>query len=292
MSASHINYIHINYTSLFWEWSCAQVETAAESLFDHIATANSPHIVPEPSAGTFLTPGIHPLCLSNLKVTGYTKHSWQQISALEPPNQLIWLWQDYLDVIYFIMKLLHPFSLYSVISDKLKIWKGWTTRNQRGKSRKEKPTQTSSWVMTTSPSWQAACRAVRGSECDPAGGVLICSLVLCARRSSTLGRSLSVTADSSQTGILSSGSALPDAGWRGGTNARCSYLARIQDSLSSLVKQKHTHTHRRLSNAYKCTHTFKYQDESHWSMYHDTIVRIINCLITLAAKCSVQLKYI
>lgn len=99
-------------------------------------------------------------------------------------------------------------------------------------------TQMSSCVMTTSPSWQAACRAVRGSEGEPAGGALICSLVLWARRSSSLGRSLSVTADSSHTGTPSSGSCAPEAGTRGATKARCSYLARIHDSRSSLEKQK------------------------------------------------------
>ena len=109
-------------------------------------------------------------------------------------------------------------------------------------------TQMSSWVMTTSPSWQAAWRAVRGAEVDPAGGALIWSLVLWARRSSSLGRSLSVTADSSHTGIPSSGGV-----WRAATNARWSYLARIHDSLSSLVRQ----TQKRDPVIYRNTQDFK-----------------------------------
>lgn len=109
-------------------------------------------------------------------------------------------------------------------------------------------TQMSSWVMTTSPSWQAAWRAVRGAEVDPAGGALIWSLVLWARRSSSLGRSLSVTADSSHAGIPSSGGV-----WRAATNARWSYLARIHDSLSSLVRQ----TQKRDPVIYRNTQDFK-----------------------------------
>lgn len=96
------------------------------------------------------------------------------------------------------------------------------------------PTQMSNCVMTTSPSWQAACSAVRGSDGDPASWALICSLVLCARRSSSLGRSLSVTADNNHIGIPSSESWDPRFSCRAATNARCSYLARIHDSLSSL----------------------------------------------------------
>lgn len=109
-------------------------------------------------------------------------------------------------------------------------------------------TQMSSWVMTTSPSWQAAWRAERGAEVDPAGGALIWSLVLWARRSSSLGRSLSVTADSSHAGIPSSGGV-----WRAATNARWSYLARIHDSLSSLVRQ----TQKRDPVIYRNTQDFK-----------------------------------
>lgn len=96
----------------------------------------------------------------------------------------------------------------------------------------------SSCVMTTSPSWQAACRAVRGGKADPACWLLIWSLLLWAKRSSSLGRSLSVTADSSHAGMLPSGGGGPGATWRAATNARCSYFARIQDSLSSLNKKR------------------------------------------------------
>ncbi len=84
--------------------------------------------------------------------------------------------------------------------------------------------------MTTSPSWQAACKALCCCCAAPSGGTLITSLVLCARSSRSLGRSLSITALSNQVDIVSS------EHWagKGETNARCSYLARIHDSLCSL----------------------------------------------------------
>ncbi|KAG5282582.1 hypothetical protein AALO_G00057590, partial [Alosa alosa] len=92
--------------------------------------------------------------------------------------------------------------------------------------------QTSSWVITTSPRLQAACRAVRGCGEALASGALISSLLLWARSSSRRGRSLSTTAQSSQSGM----EPLLSSAWagRGATKTRCSYLARIHVSLSSL----------------------------------------------------------
>ena len=94
-------------------------------------------------------------------------------------------------------------------------------------------TQTSSWVMTTSPSWQAACRAVRACGEALTSGALICSLLLWARSSRRRGRSLSTTALSSQSDMEPALSSV----WavKGATKTRCSYLARIHVSLSSLT---------------------------------------------------------
>lgn len=80
-------------------------------------------------------------------------------------------------------------------------------------------------------------------------------MLLWARRSSSLGRSLSVTADNTHTDILSSCRAVPEAGWSGATKARCSYFARIQDSLSSLSK---TDTHKNTEDLERGWVKYKY----------------------------------
>lgn len=94
----------------------------------------------------------------------------------------------------------------------------------------EELTQTRRWVMTTWDRSQATCRAVRRSL-SPVGAV-ICSLELCASSNNTAPRSWSSTAWKSWHPRDSS------EGGNGARNNRCSYLARIQDSRSSLRRQK------------------------------------------------------
>lgn len=96
---------------------------------------------------------------------------------------------------------------------------------------KTKLTQTSSWVITTSPIWQAACNGLWGCS-----GSLSWSLVLWARSRRSLGSSLLVMALISWADVTPSGFST----WvvKGATNNFCSYFARIQDSLCSLNQKQ------------------------------------------------------
>lgn len=101
-----------------------------------------------------------------------------------------------------------------------------------------------SCVITTSPCWQAACRAEPGSlsaksdleERARLRGPLMSSLVQWAKRSNSFGRLCSITAKRRRPDSVISGPSPGVGGGSGATKSFCSYLARIQDSRSSLEK--------------------------------------------------------
>ncbi len=109
-----------------------------------------------------------------------------------------------------------------------------------------KHTQTRSCVITTSACWQAACRAEPGSRSANSDleerarlrGALMSSLVQWAKRSSSLGRLCSITANRRRPDSVMSGPSPGVGGGNGATNSFCSYLALIHDSRSSLNKQR------------------------------------------------------
>lgn len=102
-----------------------------------------------------------------------------------------------------------------------------------------------SCVITTSPCWQAACRAEPGSlsaksdleERARLGGPLMSSLVQWAKRSNSFGRLCSITARRRRPDSVISGLSPGVGGGSGATKSFCSYLALIHDSRSSLEKQ-------------------------------------------------------
>lgn len=107
-------------------------------------------------------------------------------------------------------------------------------------------TQRRSCVITTSPCWQAACRAEPGSrsakrdleERARLRGALMSSLVQWAKRSNSFGRLCSITAKRRRPDSVMSGLSPGVGGGSGATNSFCSYLARIHDSRSSLEMHK------------------------------------------------------